>query len=655
MILYNTDFNTNKQCNSTLCSNGVPFASSVITCSNLQQSGWTQLTNVNDFASTCNDPICPPRSNSRPYYYGPDSGGISSAGGNCPVIYCKVPKAVLNRPTDTWTAMTVGVQGPQCAFWDINPAGVRVMNARAKITRWEYSVESDSTPTPVSIEYLDLSSRQGGAYIQSSSVPLVGQMLPVQSSQGSVPPAENGGIVTCSSDISLMNIVNDMPPQDTASAHPLPSDIVYNPWLYTKSKAVKAATGDAVAAGCVLPAAACREFFPAGHTPNSFWYKVDSRDVYQYGGNECNSQGMQPFDFVNPVTSSRICAATARSTQGCTKAVSGQCVPNYLQFNEINNPLTYTPCLVDQDYERFLRVSTTTPFDQRGQWPGISFVPSTYNPLSPQWWMNGGILMSSSLGDNTVSSDIIMIVGAKYLGEVTSISSGQFVNESMLCNAVQGGAAASAVLVHNTGNLPGLYFVTFSVDVGPKGNQSAVEYETPVTEITDGVNVYTVIGTSVGVEAGQYAQVQFNYKYSGPASNDLRSTLELWILASENTDNINGYQRVDSITVSCTITIGRVLASRNLTLANITSNANDAYTCEWWDLRYWICWGHYRQWWMYIVNLFEYWSLFIMLIAIGILTPFAIWKISKKREQEQDYIERNARAVVKAFDVDGDE
>lgn len=646
VILYNTDFATNGQCNATLCSNGVPFASSVVTCSNVQQAGWVQLTNVNDFSSSCNTPICPGRSASRPYYFGPDSSSASSVGGSCPIIYCKIPKTVLGGSKDSWTGMTVGVQTPICTLWDINPSGVRVMNARVKITRYQYAVASDSAPTPTSIEYLQLSNSQGGAYIQSASVPLVAQMLPVESSFGSVPPAEDGGIMTCSSDPSLFNVVNDMPPLDPGNPNPHPKTLVYNPWDYQKDSSSNTGVGDAVATGCVVPAAACRAFFPSGATPKSFWYKVQSRDMYQYNGNGCNQQGTLPVELTNPTIASKICAASARSTQGCTKAVSGQCVPNYLQFNELNNPLSETPCMIDQRFETFLQTTTNTPFDQRESWPGVTNLPSTYDVLAPDWWTNGQLLMTSTLGDNTVSSDIIIITSAQFLGEIIAVSTGQLLNQSMLCNAVEGGPASVAVLVQNTGNLPGLYFVTLNLTVGPKGNASLISYETPTTEISDGVNVLTVVGTSIGVDVGQNARVQFNYRYNGPLVNDLRATVELWVLASESVNGINGYQRLDSVTVSCTITIGQVFQSRNLTLGNITSNTNDAYTCEWYSVIYWVCIGHYRQLWMFPTNITLYWPLFLMSIALVPACILAFFKLSAQKKKSEQKMRQQAEITA---------
>lgn len=648
IVLYNTNYNTEGQCNSTLCSNGIPFASSLVTCSNVQKPGWVQLTNVIGLSSNCDKPICPESSSSRPYYFGPDSGKPSSAGGNCPIIYCKIPKVILDTPSDSWTAITVGVQGPQCSLWDINPAGVRVMTARATVKRFDYSASNTGNTIPVLTEYIQLSSRQGGAYQQSSSSPLIAQMLPLESSQGSIPPAETGAIMTCSRDPKTLNVVTDMPPLDTTSPSPAPKTFLYNPWTYSKKGTGKALTGDAVAAGCIVPAAACRAYFPEGSTPDSMWYKVEARDLSQYSGTECNSQGMTPVSFANTITASKMCAAAARSSQQCTKAVSGQCVPNYLQFNEIANPLTYTPCLVAQEFEKVLLTTVNTPFNQRYNWPGVPFVPSTYNPLSPVWWVDGGILMSSSVGQNTLQSIITLYTSAKFIKEVTSVSSGKFVNQSMLCNAVQGGPAAVAALVHNTGNLPGLYFATISINVGPRGNVSGIAFEDPTTEVTDGTKVYTVVGTSIGVAAGEYGPVQFNFAYTGPAVNDLIATLSLWILAADNSNGINGYQKVDSVTTACTITAGRVLASRDLNLGDIIF-PQDGYTCEWWDVRYWVCWGHYRKLWMYPVNLILYMPVAILFVLILIVIPIALFKLITLRRKSEKAMQRQAEATAKAL------
>ena len=77
-LLYNPQYNADGKCNATLCSNGVPFASSSITCSNVNSPGWTQLKGPAGFVDRCNQPVCPPPSADRPYYFGPD--GTNSAG-----------------------------------------------------------------------------------------------------------------------------------------------------------------------------------------------------------------------------------------------------------------------------------------------------------------------------------------------------------------------------------------------------------------------------------------------------------------------------------------------------------------------------------------------------------------------------------------------
>ncbi|MBS1586624.1 MAG: hypothetical protein JSS82_13905 [Bacteroidetes bacterium] len=647
IVLYNTEYDVEGSTNSTLNLNGVPFASSLVTCSNVEKPGWIQLTNVVGLSSTCDKEICPSRSSSRPFYFGPDSNKPSSAGGNCPIIYCKIPKAVLKTPHDSWSAITVGVQGPQCSLWRINPAGVRTMTARATIKRFEYKAGNSGSTPAISTNYIQLSSRQSGAYQQSGDIPLIAQMSPVQSSQGSVPPAESGGIVTCSRNPQVLNVVNDMPPQDTTTSFPHPNTYLYNPWLYTKQGTGRALTGDAVANGCILPAAACRSYFPPGHTEDSWWYKVDNNIMPQYSGVQCNSQGMTPQQFANPITASQMCSAAARSTQKCTQAVSGECVPNYIQFNEIKNPLTRTPCLVDQSFEQVLETTTSTPFDQRYTWPGVTDVPNNYNPLNPQWWMGGATLLTSTVGDNTIQSVITIYTNAEFLGEVVSVSSGKFNNQSMLCNAVAGGPASTAAFIENTGNLPGLYFVTVNVAVGPRGNASGIAYSDPVTEITNGANVYRVVGTSVGVPAGESAPVQFDLRYTGPASNELTATLSLWILVSENSNGINGYQKVDEVTTACTITIGKVLASRDLNLGNITS-PKQGYTCEWYAITYGTCIGHYRKFWMFPVNLLLYIPLTLSVITFIILFIPVVIKLYGIRKKEDARIAKQATKTAEA-------
>jgi hypothetical protein len=382
---------------------------------------------------------------------------------------------------------------------------------------------------------------------------------------------------------------------------------------------------------------------------------VDQRDTPQYSATGCNTQGLQPQDFAQPAIASRMCAAAARSTGEintaagtCGKAVSGECVPNMVQFNEISNPLTFTPCLVDQSYEDFLQITTKTPFDSRGGWPGVSHILPDYNPLMPKFWLHGAKLLSSAAGQTTIESRIILYVKGRFVAEVTSVSTGEFVNASMLCNAVQGGPGAVSAVIHNTGGLTGLYFVSVQIYVGPKGNASGIDYATPVSEVPCGNKICKVIATRKEVAAGGYGQVQFDYRYTGPAVNELYSTVTLWVLAQDNGASESGYQPVDSMNTSCTITIGKTLASRNLSLGAILTQ-NQAYTCEWWDVRYWVCVGHYRQLWMLPVNLLLYVPLMLCTVVLLFTAPVAIVRLSAQRRAQERKIARQAQQTAEAI------
>jgi hypothetical protein len=555
--------------------------------------------------------------------------------GICPLIYCLISDRDKDREA-TWTLNTPLRVPYMCSVWDIKPSSQGVMAADVVVS----SVSYDADVTVVN-ERLQVSSLNGGRPVESTTQPVVAQLLRINKALGVAGPLTMGAVITCNSGGVENNgpMLNDAPgrlsPAQRAAGQGSVRDDFYNP--YSETNPVEGSGGQAknIAQRCTLPVSQCRRMMlpkwylddwreatnqtnvPDEELKVGHYYFATQARLPEYGS-ECNQNGMDPsLLFQSIPILDRFCV-----TQALKGGTAGECIPGYPQKDL--KWRTATPVQANAVHASFLAAINTNPSLENDVFteplpnqqiiPGADFVPLDYLPLNPNYWLAHGMLIREGLFGSTseASMDIMIVVQAKqFLGEVTTRTTGVFIEGGMSCDATTSGAGRVSWTSQNQGTLGGIYYVVPTFRLPPGGVASTDIYvNLPRINLNLGTNQLKNVSYATrswearsNVTTGGRDYGFFEYTYSGPLRNSLEVTLDLYIPAGSNGA---GFARVSTITTGCTITRGVVqdLAGREPGgKADYSVDLSGYYECVYWYNNIFRCWGHYDRTWKLLVNL----------------------------------------------------
>lgn len=614
---------------------GLPFYGAKASCGTLGSIGGFGQTSpdlpgsyggeVSSLASACPQPDALPPAY-QPFF---DPPAQQSGDQFCPWTYCRIPGE--GGEEDSWTMSWVQSLDPLCSVSDINPKPRTVMGAEMFLALGSYE-DSDDVET---LERLQISTDMGELPRLSRNVPVALQLIGINKPLGIIAnPLPNTAIVTCNGGgpdnrLALDDMPGLVPPTDPSRTI---QQQYYVPWRTANPvDGVSGATGRAKAQRCTLPVWACRKLFLPDWYLQSVgdaavnasiasvlgnWYVVTMQRMPEYEGRGCNKNGID-LSLLSSQRGllQRRCAAQALSLSGD----AAECVPGYKQRDQRYR--TATPTDVSIFYSYYL--STLGANTQRttsaaimppllpSSVPALDFVPADYVPLDPQYWVSigpsGPRFMRTAQGGAGVSMDaVVYIAEAEFMGQITSISVGKFVQSSMTCSATTSGGGVTSYTTTNLSPLPGQFLVAVTPILPPGGQPAELQIfltQQKINTGTESLNVTYQLGQwGLQLNANGTVQQSFDFVYTGPLRNSIQMQLQLYIPAGVQ----GGWVLVDQVTSSCAITMGVVsdLAGKGREGdEDFVVSLKNYHVCIYWYQNLFYCFGHYDKRWKLVVNL----------------------------------------------------
>lgn len=567
------------------------------------------------------------------FYQPPEQNIIYDQSGYCPLLYCPINRETKGK--EQWSLSVPFAVPYMCSVYDIQPAAQGIMAADIILSTFDYDTLLPTSP----IERLQVTSLNGGRPVISQSSPVVAKLLRINKGLGVAGPIVQGAVVTCNNGGPMNQspwMMTDAPgrisPEERLQGKGSVFDDYYNPYTETN---VDPAGGKSrnLRQRCTLPVATCRrmmlpqwykDFMRNNNTPASsndndvnvgHYYIVTQDRLAQYG-EDCNQNGMNPFDlFQNNPIMRKFCAA-----QVDAQNPKGDCIPGYEQSDV--QVRTATPVSANANHAYYLASIKASgisegdvvmqPVPKPEDIPGVDFMPLDYLPLNPNYWLAHNMLVREAPfgSSGQVSLDVMIVLQAsKFLGAVTPRTTGKFVDTGMSCDATTSAMSRVAWTTQNQGTIAGDYFVVPTFTLPPtakRETQLYVELDTRTINVggkTIDVQIYSGTWKPRSDPSGGRSQAYIDYRYSGPLENTLEVTLDLYIPAGRLGE---GYVKVDSILIGCTITRGVVqdLAQRSPGgKADYTQDLSNLYQCLYYYNNIFRCFGHYDRKWKLVVNL----------------------------------------------------
>ena len=237
------------------------------------------------------------------------------------------------------------------------------------------------------------------------------------------------------------------------------------------------------------------EMFPGQCTTNNktnaqcaYWYYVPANELNQYGVN-CNQNGWINYGAFSSDSTNTMCANSL-----------GTCVPGYDTRNyncknyNVNSsdpmygypslcPSTKTPLFIAN---QFVNYEINNAKGSSGTTIPVN-LPPNWNPISPNWWIDGGNLYTDGNGGSAYNPGDILIrlklaVAGQLLATSTSFAPGKlrYSNDPTIttqqlgsCNLyISSGGGSLVTYVQNTGTVAGTYTINGTCDNGASINNA---------------------------------------------------------------------------------------------------------------------------------------------------------------------------------------
>lgn len=520
--------------------------------------------------------LCPPNDSplvtpgARQFYGGYD-GTVIGSNDQCSALSCRIPK------TNGATHISNAFQklGPQCYAWDLEANPRAIMNIRATLTY------NNKNTTVV------LGTEQGNTISAVDGVIFM-QITNTNFGSGVVANSLPGLIVTCGSCAADDLACNGAPFDDL----PTTDDFtLYNPWLFNNPKS------------CTLPVAKCRQGFKLPAQPqNGFWFYVPPGLAATYAYGVCNSNGFDSYETASGQNSgtsginNRICASIQQSEASCIPGI--QQLP---QFSQEQATFTYTPCLVNQLFASVLDCYTSRAQCDRT----VSFLPLDYNvaPNLSQYFLHRGKLYRNAIdiGNSQGTVELAMYVSGSFLGTVTNVAAGAFVDQSVRCSSNQNSEGSVVYGVQNKNGTTGSTYTVCANFTLPQGLKPAQLTLIGPTQQIDG---RLVICSTIGVPAGGVTYGLFGYRYNGDLGpNSLSVHL---VLSAEGASRQYVFAEADA---NCASVVGVGIAPA-FVINNAPSTSNfvpNTFVCHWYNI---FCLS--GSWWQTLLKIL-FWLVFAAL------------------------------------------
>ena len=491
------------------------------------------------------------------YYTGPNGLAIGKQN-ECSFISCRVPKNTPDSQSGRWSNI-IQPMSPQCSVWDLEPNPSAIMNIRATIT---YGTV---------VKTLVLSTEQGNTIGAVDNL-LFMQIIRTGFGAGVAASSLPGQIITCNAcNPADPSCLSSQPFDDLPNTGP-DGFTLYNPWSVSTDPT------------CSLPLAYCRQKF-GGVPSQGFWYFNPIAQSATMAQGVCNSNGFWSYDALAGQGTNaaglqnRICNSILNKT--------GTCIPGFVQPNQFLLPQTVSttnsPCIVEQRFAGLVNCYKTQPSCNEG----FQQLPVDYNrnPGLAQYYLHKGRLMRNALNtaDRQGLVELILYIGQEFLGTLTNLVAGQFVEDTVRCGGTQNSEGSLAFQVQNLNlTTAGRFSVcaTFTIPLNAFITQLTLFGPTSTVEGKTGDSA--TICQTLEVPAGGKQFSQFNYVYNGALGpNSLSAVLTLSATTAS--------QQIDfsSVSTQCTTVVGISPQTGFLLYANqpeLDPSSDQSDVCHWYNL-----------------------------------------------------------------------